>query len=74
LVSAPPEIAPGVAGSSRLFVEPSGAATFSVEFRLDQTREVKSSELGVYRVFAQSSGWCTEPYGGNILVVEVVAR
>ena len=74
LVSAPPEIEPEVAGSLRWLVEPPGAATFNVELRLDQTREVRFSETGVYHLSAQSSAWCTEPYGGNTLTIEVTAH
>jgi hypothetical protein len=74
LAGAPPDIEPEVAGNLRWLVEPPGLATFNVELRLDQTREVRFSEPGVYRLSAESSVWCTEPYGGNTLTVEVVAK
>jgi hypothetical protein len=74
LVSAPPELETEVAGSLRWFVEPPGAATFNLELRLDQTRDVRFSAPGTYHLSARSSAWCTEPYGGNTLTVEVVAQ
>jgi len=75
LVSAPAELELEVAGSLRWLVEPPEAATFNVDLRLDQTREVRFLGPGVYHLSAESSGWCsTEPYAGNTLTVEVVGE
>jgi hypothetical protein len=74
LASPPPDLEPEVAGNLRWLVEPPGAATFNVGLRLDYTREVRFSEPGIYQLSAQSSAWCTEPYSGNTLTVEVVGQ
>jgi hypothetical protein len=73
LVAPPEDPEPEVAGNLRWIVEPPGAATFNVDLRLDQTREVRFSKPGVYHVSARSSVWCSDPYGGNTLTVTVVA-
>ena len=74
LVSPPPDLEAEVAGSLKWLVEPPEAAAFNIELRLDSTREVRFSAPGVYEISAQSSAWCTDPYGGNTLIVEVVDK
>ena len=74
LVSPPADTEPEVAGNLRWLVEPPDSATFNVQLRLDQTREVRFSRPGVYQLSAQSSAWCTQPYDGNNLTVSVVGE
>jgi hypothetical protein len=71
LTSPPADLDAEVAGNLRWVVDPPEGATFNTDLRLDQTREVRFSEPGRYRLSAHSSVWCTEPYAGNTLSVEV---
>lgn len=71
--SAPDAVEGEVAGNLRWFAEPAGDAEFG-GFRADLTRDVRFSAPGRYLLWAQSSGWCSEPYVGDTLLVEVSAR
>ena len=71
LTSPPADREAEVAGNLRWIVDPPGGATFNIDLRLDQTREVRFSVPGRYRLSAHSSVWCTESYAGNTLSVEV---
>jgi len=73
-VSPPPDLEPEVAGNLRWLVEPPDAARFNLGLLRDQSREVRFSAPGRYQLSARSAVWCTEPYGGNTLTVEVVAE
>jgi hypothetical protein len=71
--SAPDAVEGEAAGSLRWFAEPAGDAEFG-GFRTDFARDVRFSAPGRYLLWAESGGWCSEPYSGDTLVVDVSAR
>jgi len=69
----PPEpVEEEVAGNLRWHADPADGVEFG-GFRADLAREVRFSLPGRHLLWAESSG-CPEPYSGDTLVVEVVAR
>ena len=70
----PPEpVEDEVAGNLRWHADPPGGVKFG-GFRADLARDVTFSAPGRYLVWAESSGWCSEPYSGDTLVVDVTTR
>jgi len=68
----PPEpLEAEVAGNLRWHAEPLEGVEFG-GLRPDLARDVRFSRPGRYVLWAESSGWCSEPYSGDTLVVEVV--
>jgi hypothetical protein len=72
--SVPVGVEEEVAGNLRWIVQPTGSAEFNIDFRADLSREVRFSIPGRYVLVAESSGWCSDPYIGDSLYVEVAAR
>jgi hypothetical protein len=69
--SPPPEVEAEVADNVRWLVEPAGTASFNLGIRADHAREVRFSSAGVYRLTAQSAGWCAPRFGGDTLTIVV---
>ena len=63
-----------VAGSLKWTAEPAGPAEFNTDLRLDQSRAVRFTQPGIYTLTPESSGWCSDPYLGNVLHVVVTLR
>lgn len=72
LPSLPPQLEAEVAGSVRWLIEPSGHASFNTDLREDGSREVRFDSVGAYRLTAESSSWCGEPFSGDTLTIDVV--
>ena len=70
MASPPDRVEDEIAGNLRWTADPP-EAEFNTDLRLDQTREVRFPRPGSYVLTAQSHGWCSDPYFGDTLWVEV---
>jgi len=73
MASPPDRVEDEVAGNLRWTAYPA-EAEFNTDLRLDQTRVVRFSRPGAYFLTAQSHGWCSAPYFGDTLWIQVTSR
>jgi len=72
-LAAPPDpVEEEVAGDLRWTAYPPDVK-FNIDLRLDGTREVRFLRPGVFLLTAESSGWCSDPYVGDTLWIEVTS-
>ena len=71
--SPPDPVEEEVAGNLRWTAHPPDAE-FNIDLRTDLTRAVSFRRPGEYFLTAQSAGWCSEPYIGDTLWIEVTPR
>ncbi len=74
VASLPPQLELEVAADVRWIVEPAGRADWNVEAREDGAREIRFDAPGTYRLTAESTSWCGDPFLGDTLIVDVVAK